>query len=338
MKKVKIGIIGCGAVTQLYHLPAAQFVSNILKIEALVDLNIMRAQKLGSKYKIPYIFDDYHKIFDIVDGVIVALPNNLHAQVSIEFLKEGIPVLCEKPIATNTYDAEKVIKISEKYKTPIAVGHIRRFYLSSRIVKHLISKNIIGEIYEVDIEEGNIFEWPTVSAYIFDKWASGGGVLIDTGTHVLDLILWWFGDNIINFDYTDDDFGGVEANCEIHLCIKFKNNIIKNRIELSRERKLRNSYRIFGEKGYIEFFPFNTENVRLFIQGKELILGEKRKRSILYYFSEQLKDFAMVILGRKNPYVDAKEAYKTVKLIEELYARKRRLTMPWITYSCENAT
>jgi len=340
MHKVKLGIVGCGAVTQIYHLPASRLLSGA-KIEALVDLDLNLAQKLCSKYKIPYCFNDYRKLFGLVDGVIIALPNKLHASTSIEFLKERIPVLCEKPLATSAHDAEEVIKTSEKFKTPIAVGLIRRFYTSSRLVKFIISKNILGKIYRFEIEEGIVYDWPTISGFYFNRLASGGGVLMDTGSHVLDLVLWWFGDNVINFDYKDDDLGGgIEANSELNLVINYKGDQIEGTIELSRTRRLRNSYKIFGEKGWLEFFPFDTEKVQLnlkrkqqhgMIYDKKLDLGGG-KRNIIYYFYEQLKDFVQVIAGDKaSPYVDGKTAYQTVKLIEACYNKKQNIPMPWIT-------
>jgi len=109
MKKVNLGIIGCGAVVQSYHLPASKFARNI-NILIIIDKNIQLAKKICQRYDIPYFSDDYHKIFNFVDGVLIALPNNLHALVSMDFLKRGIPVLCEKPIANNIEGCEDFIK------------------------------------------------------------------------------------------------------------------------------------------------------------------------------------------------------------------------------------
>jgi len=336
MRKVNLGIVGCGAITQQRHLPASKSVSNV-DISVVVDKNIRLAEDTSRNYKVPHFFADYHKIFDLVDGVLIALPNNLHASVSIDFLRRGIPVLCEKPMATSSHEAEEMLRTSKKFNAPLAIGLTRRFCRSSKLVKRVLSNNILGDLHYLDFEEGTIFGWPTKSGFFFDRKASGGGVLIDIGVYILDLLLWWLGNDILDFKYRDDNLGGIEANCELDLIMNYRNNQVKGRIELSRTRELRNSLRLFGAEGWLEFFPFDCENIRLHLSRKEKNYAKydefraSTRRGVLYYFAKQLMDFGLVVAGEKKPYVSGRLAYEGIKLIEACYKKRENVSMPWIT-------
>ena len=89
---VRLGVVGCGAVTQICHLPAARRTREV-KIVALADKNIDRARSLGRRFGIDLCVEDYHEFAGTIDGMIVALPNALHAPVASELLNMKIPVL-----------------------------------------------------------------------------------------------------------------------------------------------------------------------------------------------------------------------------------------------------
>lgn len=319
----------------MYHLPASKLVPSV-EIAVLVDKNLELAKTLSKKYKIPCFQRDYHDIFDLVDGIIVALPNSLHASTSVDFLKHKIPVLCEKPMATSSSEAKGMLVASRKYDTPLAVGFMRRFYSSSRQVKKIVSGGLLGELDHFDFEEGSVYRWNTASGFSIRKEAAGGGVLIDTGSHTLDLLLWWLDGSVMNFDYRDDSHGGIEANCILEMVMAHEGKQVFGRIELSRERKLRNSCKIFGSKGWLEFLPHNTESVQLhLIEGMKnnLLKAESlvRNADVLSYFGAQLFDFGCVCAGEKKPYVDGSLAYHGIKIIEDCYKNKKKLNMPWVT-------
>src|SRR4030088_1650947 len=90
MNPLRIGIVGCGAVVERFHLPASTFIPEI-SITALVDRDENRAKRLADIYRVRHALADYHDLIGKVDAVIVALPHNLNARVSTEFLTNGIP-------------------------------------------------------------------------------------------------------------------------------------------------------------------------------------------------------------------------------------------------------
>ena len=107
-RKIRLAVVGCGAVARIHHLPSIT-ASNRFELIALVDRYLPNAQKLGEEYGIPAAVEDYGEIAAHIDAAIVALPNYLHATVSIDLLRRGIHVLVEKPMALSSRECETMI-------------------------------------------------------------------------------------------------------------------------------------------------------------------------------------------------------------------------------------
>ncbi|MBN2457216.1 MAG: Gfo/Idh/MocA family oxidoreductase [Sedimentisphaerales bacterium] len=334
MRELKIGIIGCGAVAKYLYLPAVSACS-FAKVEALVDKNISRAEALAKKFSAGYVAGDYSEVFNRVEAVIIALPHFLHAPVSIDFLKRGIHVLVEKPMAMTVEQCDDMIEAADLTGSVLAVGLVRRFYNTSRFVKQIIDEGWLGRIQSFDFREGSIYNWPVASDFFFKK-DSGGGLLADTGAHTLDMLLWWLGDYEA-LEYYDDSFGGVEANCELHLSLK---SGARGIVELSRVRNLRNTYRLNGDKASLELgLDFNSTiclkpNNGYGLEGK-INSSESTSGSFLDIVCQQLQDFATAVRENRKPFVKATDAKKSVALIEDCYWKRLRLNQPWLTAACD---
>ena len=132
---------------------------------------------------------------------------------------------------------------------------------------------MLGTIRSFDVREGMVFRWPVKSAAMFSPEC--GGVLADIGTHVLDLLLWWFGD-VAGFEYWDDAAGGVEADAVMHLEMA---SGVTGRVELSRTRDLRNSCVIRGERGTLEVGTKTDSTVTLTpAHGQAIAVGPRDVR------------------------------------------------------------
>lgn len=203
---IRIGIIGCGAITQNSYLPAFKQ-SKAARLTCLVDSEESRVLSLCRGLGLEYAGKDMEAINGHVDAVIVAVPNYLHYKIAEIFLSENKHVLCEKPVTTTVEDCENLLQISDSKNLVFTVGHVRRFYPAVKRIKEIVAENVLGHLTDFDFREGTIFSWPTVSGYIFDKDKAGGGVLMDIGVHLLDLLLWWVDDEPIIADYQDDALG-----------------------------------------------------------------------------------------------------------------------------------
>lgn len=329
--RLSIGIIGCGAVSELYHIPIAS-ASEKVHITMLVDKKHKRAEALASKYGITKTTEDYKEVMGEVDTAILALPHHLHAPVAIDLLNHGIHVLVEKPMALSTTECEAMISAANQSSAILAVGLVRRFLYAHQFAQKLISDGFLGRIESFDVREGFIYDWPVASDFFFRKEA-GGGVLADTGAHTLDTILWWLGD-YDGFEYFDDNMGGVEADCKIHLKMK---NGAEGVVELSRTRNLRNTAIIRGERATLEVEMLGSQ---ISIQPKGMnakLTGDavdnqhhelKKGQSVDDLMTAQLEDWVEAIQTKRELYVTGEEARKSVALIEACYKNRKPFEMP----------
>ena len=331
MSKLKVAIVGCGAIAEGIHVPVTAL-SDQAEVAVLVDKSLPRARRLADRYGVPAVEDDYREIIGKVDAAIVSLPNYLHAPVTIDLLQHGIHVLVEKPMALETGGCDKMIETAHSAGAVLAVGLVCRFFASSLLAKRLIEDGMLGSILSFDLRRGSIYRWSVASDFIFRKEMAGGGVLTDIGVHCLDLLLWWLGDHD-SVEYYDDARGGVEADCEIHLRLQSGASGV---VELSRTRDLRNSWILQGERGTLEFglgidptIRLRTTEDGLDFTGHAAMGGLVDKR-IQDTFRRQLDDFTDAICSHRAPFVPGEEGRRAVELIEECYAVRRPLEQPWM--------
>lgn len=329
MTRLRIAILGCGKVTEALHLPVATEHRDT-EVALLVDTNVARARELAAEWDVPRVSSDVHDAFDGIDAAIVALPNHLHAPVSVDLLEQGIHVLVEKPMALRVSDCDDMIAASTRGRATLAVGLVRRHYASSRFVKDAIEDGMLGSVSHVEMREGGVFGWKVASDFMFRKEA-GGGVLADIGIHTLDLLLWWFGE-VETVSYRDDAHGGVEADCELHLGLACG---AVAEVQLSRLRRMRNTYRIVGSRGTLTIGNGSDPTVMLeTTSGTRTLMGHvaggaRRDASLAAVFARQLGDFVRSIETRATPLVDGVEGARAVRLIESCRAVREPLTHRW---------
>lgn len=326
---IQVAIIGCGAITEQGHLPAIGGVDS-LRLAALVDKDVPRAQRLAAKYSpTASAIADYRAPIGQIDGAIVALPPALHAPVSIELLRQGIHVLVEKPMARTTAECDAMLAAAREGNAILAVGFVRRFRWSYRFAKRIIESGALGVIQSFDVSEGGIFDWPIASPFFLDRQASGGGVLADAGVHAIDALQWWLG-SIETIDYRDDDMGGVEADCELDVTMT---GSIHGHIELSRTRAMRNTTIVRGSLGTLELHAYTNEATLTLHDSTSLDLPGMVKQKDSQneaIFADQLRDFAAAIRDHRAPMVDGVQGRQSVEVVERCYASRKPLRHSWV--------
>jgi len=323
----RIAILGCGAVTRVVHLPALD--RNGIQASLLIDKDLGRAETLAEQFNVPQVSDDYIAYMGEFDAAILALPHHLHAVIGVDLLKQGVHVLVEKPLAMTSAECQDMILAAQSSGAVLTVGLTRRFLDTSIWLKGALDAGVLGEIQSFDIQEGLVYSWPVVTDFMFRR-EMGGGVLNDTGAHTIDLLLWWLG-NVANFDYWDDDFGGVEADCEMRLTLE---SGAQGFVALSRTRNLRNTAIIRGTKGEIEislFGSFIRANPASLLDFKyEGAVGNKlNAKNRKKVADRQHLDWLDAIENRRQPMVPAEQGARSIELIEKLRSMRRALIFPW---------
>jgi predicted dehydrogenase len=328
---IRLAILGCGAVTELGHLPAIGRLKDA-RVTLLIDTNAERRERLAGAFNVGHTASSVDGCFDLFDAAIVALPHNLHAPACIQLLAHGKSVLVEKPMALSTADCDAIIGAAAKSGATLAVGLVRRFLWSLPLARSMIEGGLLGRIESFDFREGNIYNWPVASDFFFRRDAAGGGVLVDTGAHTLDSVLYLLGD-FAEAEYFDDAEGGVDANCLINLRLK---NGISGVVELSRTRRLRNTGIVRGERGSLELGLLGTQ-IKLSVANTPYVLSglaraatdpaEDQDTSGLLVL--QLEDFVQSIQNRRPPVADGAAGRASIRLIETCYRNRAPLVLPW---------
>ncbi len=329
---MRLAFLGCGTITRTQHLPAARR-HPAIEIAALVDSDEHRAQALAQSSGVRCsIFSDYHKALECSDAVVNALPNSLHAATTLELLRAGKHVLCEKPLATTSADTRACTELAMEKGLVLAVGMNRRFEASHRLLFGILRDGQLGKISSYDWQYGGAFEWKSASAFYFSRELAGGGVLIDFGVHLLDSLVSWFGP-VTALEYQDDDWGGgLEANCILDLQHEGEFGLVRGRVQMSRTVELPNRLLVTGACAQAEIRVGAADAVLMHrdIGGLPVIdslsLSNASGQSSFY---NQLDNFVQGIIGNQKPEVDGWQALRTMELIERCYAHRRRIPEPW---------
>jgi predicted dehydrogenase len=194
-KPLRMGIIGLGKISDI-HFETFLHNKNV-KIAALSDVRQDILQKKADQLHITTYATEYRKILQdpTLDVVDILLPHYLHADCVIAALQAGKHVICEKPLAITTRDIDRIAKASLAAKRSVHVKHYFRFATLHDRLRNLLLKNAIGKPSLITIlyTTNAIDTLNDRSSWRGDLKKSGGGVLIDSGFHMIDLLQSYFG-------------------------------------------------------------------------------------------------------------------------------------------------
>lgn len=323
----RLAIVGCGAITKRFHLPALARYPAVMRNAVLVDQNHDQASALARQFGAADTASDLTHVLDTIDCAIIATPHHLHFPLSLQCVERGRAILVEKPLAGSAAEAEQLLMTAERNKVAIAVNNIRRILPAPRRVHELVANGAIGELREVVFVQGEVFDWPATTDAYFGVKADGHGVLTDVGAHVVDLVCWWLGEVPTIVRYRDDSYGGTEAVA----CVEFRFSGGQGRIELSwLSKRPDNGYRLVGTRGEITGGVYDHRNITVKHVGRnpETIKLESPERYAEYAVS-LVGNFLDVVAGRALPFVNGHDVLPSLRLIEECYARRERFVEPW---------
>jgi predicted dehydrogenase len=330
---LRLGIVGCGAIAREAHLPVIAADCHV-KLTALCDLDLTNATHAARASGVDaLITTDIEQLAGKVDAAVVAVPPRFHAPIAIQLLEMGIDVLCEKPLAITVADGQKMAEAARRTGRILAVAHMMRFFPHNRMLADMVEEGEIGEVLEVVVEDGAPLDWPMVSNSYFDRNATGGGVFFDSGVHLLDRVIWLFGD-LSDLAYEDDSFGGFESNARLTGKLEIGGRPVPARMEFSWSHRLRRSIRVVGQRGTLEASTSDPRTLTLHktIRGgpvKMQITCAERWDSRSHYRA-QLADFTGAIRERRAPFVTAESALRVLEVVEAAYSIRTPMDQPWL--------
>jgi predicted dehydrogenase len=331
MNKLKFGIIGCGRIAQRH----AEHINNVGNLVALADIDISKANELGNKYAaIPYT--DSQTLLSKhpeIDVIAICSPNGLHAEHTIQALKAGFHVLCEKPMALSVHDCGEMIKEAEKANRRLFIVKQNRFNPPVAAVKKIIDEGKLGKIYSIQL---NCF-WNRNEEYYKNSWKGtkslDGGTLYTQFSHFIDLLYWIIGDVKEVQAYTNNFHhkGIIEFEDTGVVALKFYNGAVGaiNYTVNSFDKNMEGSLTIFGENGtvkiggqYLNELEFQSiSNFEI----KDLPAGNPPNNYGKYFGSMSNHDkvynnICDVLTSDGIIATNGFEGLKTVEIIDKIYA------------------
>ena len=335
-KAPRLAIIGCGAIVENATVPALGRIGWLPGV--LIDTSPPRleviARRMGRQGKSVKRAATWESVSGEFDAAIVALPHALHGPIGISLIKSGKHVFMEKPLAITSDQCREMTTAAEIGGTTLSVGLLRRYLWVARWTKALLDSGTLGEVKYFEAREGFVFNSDPSTDALLRPDMAGGGVLIDTGAHTLDLMVWWFGE-VESLQFHDDSEGGVEADCLLECRLASGGS---GRVVLSRTRDLRNSIRIEGTEGFVEVHLYKNEILdgtpnALAFKYDGISAADLKPQFFPELFEAELRDFRDCASGEESVGVSGKEGTKSVELIERCYRMRRSLPSPWLSVS-----
>jgi len=192
--KIGIGVIGAGGIATACHLPGYASIPDLCTVRAICDVNTDAAQAAAAKLDGARVYNDYRELLNDpdIDAVSITTPNALHYGPTIDALRAGKHVLCEKPLAMNGEEAREMCRVAKESGKLLQVALQTRFGGPARFMKQFIDNGNMGDIYYARAQALRRRGVPHWGVFI-DKEKQGGGPLIDIGVHILDLTLFLMG-------------------------------------------------------------------------------------------------------------------------------------------------
>ncbi len=328
----RIAVLGCGHIGKKHAALAARYGMLV----GVADIVPEKAQVIADNYKVPF----YNKLSELLqqekpDIVVICTPNGWHAEHSMEALRSGAHVLCEKPMALTARDAEDMIQTAKLFNKKLFVVKQNRFNPPVAWVKQVLAKHQLGSLIGFQL---NAF-WNRNTDYFRQSAWRGtleldGGPLFTQFSHFVDLLYWYFGpmkkvafasaENRLHpacIEFEDQGVAVLEFSSGVSGTMQYSLN--------AHGRNMEGSITLFGEKGTIKIGgAYLNEISYLDADGLELPAFTKLLPNQYGTYegssSQHHLVYEAMLNALENPangFLEPEEAFQTVAIIEAIYAK-----------------
>jgi len=348
MKKVGLGIIGCGWAARDLYEPAFRFLKNG-RIVAVMDINESKAKFLKELYGVPRYYTDLDDMLrdKEVEAVVVLTPPHHHLEPVVKSAEAGKHVYCEKPMAPTVQEADRMIEACRRNKVKFMIAFMKRFNKSFRFVKKLIDEDRLGSVFELRARWDNARVGKMSETQYRLKLISGGGFLQEDGSHPLDICRWWLGDveevNAYVAIIAPDRHETDDMAC---VTMRHKSGAISTlHITMITHTKGEESYELYGTKGtlimkwlyhssrspepaLIHLYRNSREVQDLTLSSSWNPLQELRDN---WQYLRELEHFCECILHDEEPYCTGEDGRAVVEIVNAAYIsawKHERIRLP----------
>ncbi|PYI55443.1 Gfo/Idh/MocA family protein [Paenibacillus flagellatus] len=323
-RKVRFAVVGCGGISFSHFIgieraPEAELV-------AVCDANAKRAEEYGTKYGVK-TYTDYDELLADPDVEVVCLctPSGMHAEQTIRAAEAGKHIVCEKPMAIQLSDAERMVEACEEIGVKLAAIFPRRMSPSSQFVKKLVDDGKLGKL---SLCSGYVKFYRDQAYYDSAGWRGtwamdGGGAMMNQGIHTIDLLQWLAGPVASLHGYARNVLRTIEVEDTAVVSMQFKNGALGS-IEATTTAYKQPDHRIVlhGDKGTIVLTGDEITTLDL--------IGEQPDIPAFPPFqvvpdghAVQIRDMALAVLEDRQPIVTGRDGKHSLEIILGTYESHR---------------
>ncbi|MFB3892550.1 MAG: Gfo/Idh/MocA family protein [Phycisphaerae bacterium] len=216
-KKLRVVVIGCGAIAQRRHLPEYKARPDV-QIVAVVDKNRQRAKQVAGEFGAGEFFTDYRDALALKpDAASICTPTAFHAPYSIAFLRAGAHVLCEKPMAAGLREGKAMVAAASAARRQLMIGHNQRLHVAHVRGKKVLASGILGKpiSFTTTFAHGGPETWSVdlLKCHFFRRGEAIWGSMADLGVHKIDLMRWLLDDDFVEVTAMFDTL--VKKKCSV---------------------------------------------------------------------------------------------------------------------------
>ena len=314
MNKLKFALIGTGGIAQTYAQAFQE--SNCCRLVAVADVREDAAKAFAEPFGAK-AFNNYQTLAENteIDAVIIATPPKSHPEIAMYFMRKGVHVLCEKPLCLSVVEAKAMIETADTRKVVFTMATKFRYCEDVVKAKAILASGVLGEIVQFE----NAF---TAKVDMSKRWNSdpeiaGGGVLIDNGTHSVDIIRYFLGPitEVLALETSGTQNLSVDEN--VKMLAKTVNGVVAS-VDLTWgiNKELPNFISVYGTNGTLHI-GWRESKYRLNSSPDWTIFGTGYDK--VQAFRSKIENFRNAILDKEELLTKPDDALASVEVIEAAY-------------------
>ncbi|MEM8503503.1 MAG: Gfo/Idh/MocA family oxidoreductase [Cyanobacteria bacterium P01_D01_bin.1] len=311
---LKFGLVGAGAIAQT-HVQAFDH-TELCNLVGIADIRLEAAQALAESAKCTG-FSSYEEMSEALDldAVIICTPPITHPEIAMYFLNQGVHVLCEKPFSLELKSAQQMTEAAKQNGALITMASKFRYVDDAIKAKSLLQSGTIGEVVLFE----NAF---TGRVDMGNRWnsnpvVSGGGVLMDNGTHSVDIMRYFLGPLAEVQVVEGKRIQGLAVEDTVKIFVKSAQGVMGNvDLSWSINKELDYFVRLYGSQGTMSL-GWKESKYRLHSSREWVVFGSGYNK--VASFTNQLTNFARAIRGEEKLLIEAADAIASVEVVSAAY-------------------
>lgn len=319
--QLKVGVMGTADIAVSRVIPNLGK-SKRVRVQAISSRDEAKAKKWAEELGIAQHFGSYEQMLHKgdVEAVYIPLVNSLHTEWTVRSLSMGKHVLCEKPLALTSRDANRMLQAARDNKLVLMEGFMYRYHPRNLAVFEMVSRGEIGALKAIQSSFSYVLD--DDSSYLMNK-ALGGGSLYDIGCYTVNVSrmltrkepIEVFGTSNMASTGVDMTFQGI---------LRFSGGVVSS-VHASMDEEAQFWYRVIGDRGIIEvpwaYVSFGKET-EIIVQKDEK--QEKKSFKGCDEYVLEFDHFADMIEGSAEPMYPLEDSVRNLEVIEALLKSAQR--------------